>query len=270
MLTSISMSFLAKIGGALRRKIHENEIEQSLAHFERVAGHAAGAKQSFSDTGTFRGQVDRLFTLGNAAETAEMKRIAHSSVQSTVMTRYYRAADYLSDILDDLERRTYLTGEPDGEAPLDTLAEEFERGLKLKAVTEAWLVPLKVGSIETTVSAHSKIIGRLLPYSALQRFERQVARLFASIGASERKLVEEHVLALLETWRHHELMRKRFTQPADAVAETLLCLRGEQTPEGVSHLRTRRHETPLRLATAVPEDRYHYLRASMERWELES
>lgn len=131
-------------------------------------------------------------------------------------------------------------------------------------------MPLKVGSIETTVSTHSKIIGRLLPYTALQRFERQVARLFASVAASERKLVEEHVLAMLETWRDHELIRTRFAEPADAVVETLLCLSGDSVPDGVSYLRIRRPGAPLRLATAVPEDRQHYLRASMDRWQLES
>ncbi len=263
------MSLFGKIGAAVRRRIHQRDIERSLAHFERVSGLAAGAKQSYSDTGTFRSQVDRLFALGNAAETAELKRIAESSVLSTVMSRYYRAADYLSDILDDLERDTYLTGEPSGEAPLPAMAEGFERELKLKAIMNAWLVPLKVGSVETTVAAHSKIIGRLLPYAALQRFERNVARLFALTAASERKLVEEHVLALLETWHDHNVMRARFAEPADAMVEAVVCLCGDSVPEGVSHLRTRRPDAPLRLATAVPEDRQHYLRASFGRWELE-
>lgn len=259
-----------KISGAARRKIHEREIEQSLAHFERVSGHAAGTQQSYADTGTFRSQVDRLFALGNAAETAELKRIAESSIQATVMTRYYRASDYLSDILDDLERHTYLTGEPAGEPPLDSLPEGFQRELKLKAISEAWLVPLKVGSIETAITAHSKIIGRLLPYTALQRFERNTARLFALTATSERKLVEEHIRAFLETWRHHEIVRARFAEPADAIIETIVSLCGESTPEGVAYLRARRPDAPLRLATVVPEDRQHYLRASFARWEIES
>ena len=267
------MSFLGvvgKIGAAVRRKIHQREIEESLARYERVSGENAEAKQSYADTGTFRSQVDRLFALGNAAETAELKRIAESAVQSTVTNRYYRAADYLSDILDDLERHTYLTGEPAGQPPLASLTERFERELKLKAVAEAWLVPLKVGSVENTVTAYSKIVGRLLPYTALQRFERHVARLFALTAQSERKFVEEQVHRLLNTWRHRENTRARFPEPADALAEALICLCGDSIPDGVDYVRARRPDAPIRLATVVPEDRQHYLRASFARWEIES
>ena len=263
------MSLFSKIGAAVRRKIHEREIEQSLAHFEGVSGERAEAKQSFADTGSFRSQVDRLFALGNAAETAEMKRIAEAAVLNTVTNRYYRAADYLSDILDDLERHTYLTGELTGEPPLSSLAEGFERELKIKAIAEAWLVPLKVGSIESSVSAYSKVVGRLLPYSALQRFERNVARLFALTDRSERKLIADHLRHLLETWRHQETARARFPEPADAITETVVCLCGDSIPSGVEHLRLRRPGARMRLATVVPEDRQHYLFASIARWEIE-
>jgi len=264
------MSFFEKIGAALRRKIHQREIEQSLAHYERLSGHAAEAKQSFADTGTFRSQVDRLFALGNAAETAELKRIAEASVQNTLTNRYYRAADYLSDMNDDLGRHTYLTGELAGEPPLTSLGEGFRRELKLKAIMEAWLVPLKVGSVESSVTAYGKIIGRLLPYTALQRFERNAARLFALADPSERKLVEEHFCDFLETWRHDGALRERFAEPADALAEALADLCGDTIPDGISYLRTRRRGAPLRLATVVPEDRQHYLRASFARWGLDS
>lgn len=264
------MSLFGKLGAAVRRKIHQREIEQSLAHFQRVSGEDAETKQSYADTGSFRSQVDRLFTLGNATETAEMKHIAEAAVLNTVTNRYYRAADYLSDILDELERHSYLTGEPAGEAPLAALDEGYERELKLKAVTEAWLVPLKVGAIENAVNAYSKIVGRLLPYTALQRFERQVARLFALIETSERKLVEEYVRDFLDTWRHNEHARARFAEPADAIAEALVCLCGDSVPHGVDYVRTRRPDAPLRLSTAAPEDRQHYLHASFARWELDS
>lgn len=264
------MSFFEKIGAALRRKIHQREIEQSLAHYHRLSGHTPEAKQSFADTGTFRSQVDRLFALGNAAETAELKRIAEASVQNTLTNRYYRAADYLSDINDDLDRHTYLTGELAGELPLNALEEGFQRELKLKAIMEAWLVPLKVGSVESSVTAYSKIVGRLLPYTSLQRFERHVARLFALADPSERKLVEENLRDFLETWRHHGAVRERFGEPADALAETLAHLCGETVPDGISYIRTRRPGAPLRLATVVPEDRQHYLRASCARWGLDS
>lgn len=261
------MGLFSKIGAAVRRKIHENEIAASLAHFERVWSESSEAKQTYADTGSFRSHVDRLFALGNAAETEQLKRIAESAVSNTVTNRYYRAADYLSDILDELERHSYLTGEPNGEPPLGSLEEGFERELKLKAVSEAWLVPLKVGAIETAVSNHSKVVGRLLPYTALQRFERNVARLFALIERSERKLVEDHVRRFLDNWRHQETVRARFPEPADGVTETLVCLCGDSLPSGVEHVRTRRPDAPLRLATAAPEDRGTYLLASLARWE---
>ena len=137
-------------------------------------------------------------------------------------------------------------------------------------VAEAWLVPLKVGSVENTVTAYSKIVGRLLPYTALQRFERHVARLFALTAQSERKFVEEQVHRLLNTWRHRENTRARFPEPADALAEALICLSGDSIPDGVDYVRARRPDAPIRLATVVPEDRQHYLRASFARWEIES
>lgn len=264
------MGVFSKIGAALRRKIHEREIEQSLTHFESVWGEDSTAKQSYADTGSFRSQVDRLFALGNAAETAELKRIAEAAVRNTVTNRYYRAADYLSDILDDLERHTYLTGELAGEPPLGELAEGFERELKIKAISEAWLVPLKVGAIESSVSAYGKIVGRLLPYTALQRFERNVARLFALTEQSERKLIEDQLQRFLTTWRHHESSRARFPEPADAITETLVCLCGDSIPSGVDHVRLRRPGARMRLATVAPEDRQHYLFASLARWEIDS
>jgi len=90
------MSFLDNINAAVRRKIHQREIDESLRHFEHHTGHEAETKQTFADMGTFRSQVDRLFSLGNAAETAEAKKIAESTIGSTLTNRYYRAADYLS------------------------------------------------------------------------------------------------------------------------------------------------------------------------------
>jgi len=263
------MSFLDNINAAVRRKIHQREIDESLRHFEHHTGHEAETKQTFADMGTFRSQVDRLFSLGNAAETAEAKKIAESTIGSTLTNRYYRAADYLSDVLDELERHSYLTGEPLGEPPLPSLSERFERELKLKAVTEAWLVPLKVGAIESSVTRHAKIIGRLLPYAALQRYERAVARLFALADESEQTLIRDHLESLLERWRHAEPVRTRFPEPADAVNDAIACLNGESTPDGISYVRARRADAAVRLSTVVPEDRQHYLNASLARWNVE-
>ena len=151
----------------MRRKIHQRELEAAIRRYELHHDQNAHTKQSFADTGTFRSQLDRLFTVGNAAETAELTRTAEAVIASTLTNRYYRPADYLSDILDDLERHTYLTGELEGEAPIASLAERYQRELKLKAVLEAWLVPFKVVVIESSLVTHSRIVGRLLPYTAL-------------------------------------------------------------------------------------------------------
>lgn len=263
------MGIFDKLGVWVRRKIHQREIEDGVRSYERQHQQKADAKEAFADVGTFRTHLERLYTLGNASETGELRRIAESVVTSTLTNRYYRAGDYLSDILDDLERHTYLTGEPHGEPPLTALAEAFERELKLKAVAEAWLVPLKVGAIETAVATHGDIVGRILPYPALQRFERNVARLFALTEQSECKLVLEQVSQLLEHWRDQEALQARFAEPADAVARVLAFLSGESRPDEVSYLRTRRSDAPMRLSTVVPEDRQHYLRASLDRWNLE-
>ena len=260
------MSFFKRIGDAVRRKFHEREIRDSLSYYERASGHRADRKQSFADTGTFRYQVDRLFAIGNAAETAQLKQLAKSAVSNTITNRYYRPADYLSDIYDDLDATTFFTGESSGEAPLSSLTEQVHRELKLKAVMEAWLVPLKVGSIEHVVAEHARLIGRRLPYTALQRFERAAAKLFANVAESERKLTQEYVLSLLTAWSDEDAVRARFTEPADAMIDAYRFLVGESRPDGVHHLRTRRADQPLRLSTVVPEDRQHYLRVTLDLW----
>ena len=263
------MSLFRKIGATIRRRVHARDIDKSLERYRNLLAHTPDTRQSYADAGTFRSQVDRLFALGNTteAETEALQHIAQSVVSSTVTNRFYRAADYLSDILDDLERDTYLTGESAGEPPLSPDREPFERELKLKAIREAWLVPLKVGSIEACVSAYGTNVGRLLPYAALQRFERLVARLFALVGRSERTLVEERMKAFVVHWREQESFRARFHEPATAVALLLAYLCGARTPNAVENIRRRRSDQPLRLSTAVAEDRQHYLLASLDMLE---
>ncbi|TDI34136.1 MAG: hypothetical protein E2P02_31200 [Acidobacteria bacterium] len=77
------MSFLKAIGGAVRRKIHQRELEAAVRRYEQHHDQSARTKQSFADTGTFRSQLDRLFTVGNAAETAELTRTAEAVIVST-------------------------------------------------------------------------------------------------------------------------------------------------------------------------------------------
>ena len=261
------MSLFDRVGAFVRRNAHHRDIRASLEHYERFGGLKPDVKQAYSDAGSFRSQVDRLFAAGNTAETGELRQIAEGVVSSTLMNRYYRAADYLSDIVDDLERTTYLSGEPSGERPLGEGEEPHERESKLKLVREAWLVPLKVASIEGAIVTHAKHVGRALPYASLQRFERSVARLFALIEQSERTLVQQRVDGLVETWAEAPALRARYASPALAVDDALACLFGERTPEGAEGLRRRRADQPLRLSTVVPEERQHYLRASLSSWE---
>jgi hypothetical protein len=157
------MSLISKLTAALRKKLHEREIVESLLHFERHTGSSPERDQTFSDAGSFRSQVKRLFAIGNLSETSELKRPAEGVVAVTLTNRYYRSPDYLSDIADDLERHTFLTEEPLGEPPLTKLGEGYARELKLKAVREAWLVPLKVASMEHALITFERNVGRELP-----------------------------------------------------------------------------------------------------------
>jgi len=261
------MDLFKKLGAVMRRRGHDKDIRDSLAHYERFSGNRAGMKQAFSDAGTFRSQVDRLFALADDSDIQPLKKMAETTVMTTLTNRYYRAADYLSDILDDLERVTFLTGESLGEPALSTDLERHERETKLKAISEAWLVPLKVASIEASLSSYTGVIGRSLPYSALEDFERNVARLFAITEESERTLVEGKVRTFVSAWHEGEALRSRYSAPAAALADVVSFLSGESMPEGTEGLRRRRHDQPLRLSTLVPEDRQHYLRASFSYWD---
>lgn len=263
------MNFFEKLGAVMRRRSHESDIEESLRRYTRFSGQKPGVKQAFSDSGTFRSQVDRLFAIGNASETGPLKQIAETVVSSTLTNRYYRASDYLSDVVDDLERLTFLTGEVHGEPGLSEELEPHVRELKLKAVSEAWLVPLKVASIEASVGTYSTVIGRALPYTSLRDFERAVARIFAATEESERTLIEGRVRKLVSAWHENEVLRARFDAPSKALLEAMSHFRGEIVPAGIEGLRTRRADQPMRLSTVVPEDRQHYLRASLAVWETE-
>ena len=218
-------------------------------------------RQSYADAGSFRSQLDRLFNLGNAAETAELEAIANSSVNLCLTNKYYRPSDFLSDVIEALGSHTFLSYEPDGEPPLSELV-DHDRQAKLKRVMDSWLVPLKVASIEALLGGYSRILGRTLPYKALGRFERQAARLFALLGESETRFVEERWTEFLHQWKQDPALRSRFADPADAVRVVAECLDGTTSLEESSHLRVRRPDQPLRLSTLVPEDRQHLLRAA--------
>lgn len=254
---------LARVLHRLRLWYHRREIETSLEHYRERTGDDAGRTQRYADTGSFRVQLDRLFALGTAAETAELRQIAESAVVLTLTNKFYRAADFLSDIVGALEERTFLTGEPHGEPPLREL-ELHERKLKLKWTQEAFLVPVKVASLENVLQAHARLIGRRLPYRALARFERACARVYALIDPSEARFVEQRMIVFLEAWKGQAPLHARFPEPVEGILELARCLGGDIRPQGSSALRVRRAGQPFRLSTLVPEDRQHLLRAAFE------
>lgn len=258
------MGIFSGLTKTIRLRYHQREIRESLRFYRDRTGWDAGQRQSYAESGSFRSQLDRLFTLGNAAETGELERIAGSVVAICLSNKYYRPADYLSDIIDDLERHTFLSGEPDGELPFPELDENGRRA-KLARVMESWLAPIKVASIENLVEAFAHRVGRSLSYKALGRFEREAARLYALLGESETQFVEERLVEFLENWKVKDNLRQRFAEPAEALKDMSRCLEGKVIPEGTSALRVRSAAQPLRLSTLVPEDRQQLLEASLRR-----
>ena len=219
-------------------------------------------RQPYADAGSFGSQLDRLFRLGRAAETAELEGIANSSVNLCLTNKFYRPSDFLSDIIEALESRTFLSYEPDGEPPLSGL-DDHQRPAKLKQVMESWIVPLKVASIETLLGSFSAILGRALPYRAFGEFERRTAQVFALLGESETRFVEERVTEFLQEWKQEPALRTRFAEPAAGVRFVLERLVDATHLEASSRLRVRRPDQPLRLSTLVPEDRQHLLSAAL-------
>ena len=257
------MKIVQKFAAKARRWYHKREIQRSLRHYRDRTGQDAEVRQPYADAGSFGSQLDRLFRLGRAAETAELEAIANSSVNLCLTNKFYRPSDFLSDVIGALERRTFLSYEPDGEPPLSEL-DDHERAAKLKQVMESWVVPLKVASIETLLGSFSAILGRSLPYKAFGEFERHTAQVFALLGQSETRFVEERVIEFLHQWKQDPALRARFVEPAAGVRFVVECLDGDTRLEESSHLRVRRADQPLRLSTLVPEDRQHLLRAVFE------
>jgi hypothetical protein len=258
------MGVFGNLTTAARRWYHHREIESSLSHYRERTGLDAEKRQMYSESGSFRSQLDRLFSLGNATETGELREIASNVVTVCLSNKYYRPADFLSDLVNALESRTFLSGEADGEPPLQEL-EEHHRKLKLEAIAHAWLAPIKVASIENLVATHAGALRGLLPYAALGRFERQAAKIYALIEQSEALFVEENLSEFLHRWKDDNGLRGRFKEPAEGLADVYQCLVGEIVPKGTDTLRLRRADQPCRLSTVVPENRQHLLRVVLKR-----
>jgi hypothetical protein len=256
------MGFLNRVTTATRRWYHNREIESSLAHYKERTGLDAEKRQVYSESGSFRSQLDRLFSLGNATETGELRDIASYVVTICLSNKFYRPADYLSDLSDALENRTYLSGEAEGEPPLAEL-EEHLRKLKIEQVMKAFLVPLKVASIENLVSTHAEHLRRALPYAALGRFERQVVKLYSLIEESETRLAEEELTRFVSQWKDSPPLRERYKEPADGLKEVNMYLEGMTSLGDAGGLRVRRAGQPLRMSTVVPEDRQYLLKAAL-------
>lgn len=245
-----------------RRWIYLREISALGREYRARTGRNPGRKSPNSDAGSFHSQLVRLFTIGNGAETGELKRLGASSITNCLSNRYYLPADLLSDLLDALEGWTFFGGEPDGEAPITDLGQAARR-LKLEIVRKAFLVPLKVGSIESVMGAYAETVGRSLPYRALGRFERQVARIFAFLDESEIAWMEGELRDLLTRWKDDETLRRHFPQP-DLAAERLAdAYDGRRLPEDLPpSLRVRRGGQPVRLSTLELSCRQDLLKAA--------
>ncbi|MFC2173663.1 hypothetical protein ACFLU6_13695 [Acidobacteriota bacterium] len=256
------MGFAEKVTRPLRLWYHKKEIQRSLAEFRNVTGRSGEKLQDYSDSGTFRSQVERLFSVGNAQETGELQRIATSAVYCCLSSRYYKPADFLSDILQAMENRTYLSLEPDGEPPLSE-CDEVMRRIKLDLIIKFYLVPVKVAAMETILRYYVKVIGRKLPYQSFSRFERRLARLFGVLGESETTFMENEVMGLINRWWSDPAIRHRFHEPAAAFEPIMKVLLGQESIDIASTLRLRKPGVPLRIGTLVPEDRQHLLRYAL-------
>jgi hypothetical protein len=88
-----------------------------------------------------------------------------------------------------------------------------------------------------------------------------VARLFSLIGKSEIRFVEGHLDRFFESWSHLEAAQRR--SPASVIAEAVEGLQGRLLLDGITELRTRRADQPLRLSTVVHAERQDLLIACL-------
>ena len=248
----------------LRGWYHKREIESAIRHYAQQTGRDAERRHAYSESGSFQSQLQRLFTIGTAEETGELRTIASSAVNISLSNKFYRPADFLSDIIDELERRTYLSTEPGGEAPLEEL-EPHDRKMKIEQVMRNWLVPLKVASVESLLQRLAQDKDRSLPYAALGRFERMTARVFSLVEEAEVRFVEEHLSDFVQSWKTEPRQKQRFREPANGLEDVFQCWIGEISPEGIDGLRLRGPDKPFRLTTVVPEDRQHLIKATLKR-----
>jgi hypothetical protein len=262
------MGFVDRMSSSVRLWYHKREIETALRHYQKQTGREGGKKEAFSESGSFQSQLHRLFSVGSADETGQLRDIAASAVNLCITNKYYKPADFLSDVIDALESWTYLSTEPDGEPPLSELVDQPRRA-KLEQVERSWLIPMKVAAVETLLERLAGRKDRSLGYQALGRFEREAARLFSLVEEAEVTLVEQAVQDFLDRWRTDARLKERFPEPAVGLQDTLVCFNGEMRPEGTDDLRVRRYGQPFRLSTLVPEDRQHLIKAALERLQPE-
>ncbi len=242
----------------VRRFIYFQEIAALAREYKARTGRDPKLKAANAEAGSFHTQLVRLFTVGNAAETGELQRLATGAITSCQNNRYY----LLGDVLDALESWTFIGDAPDGEAPLDKLDDQWRR-LKIDTVRKAYLVPLKIAFFETVLGGYADSVGRSLPYAALGRFERQVSRVFALLDESETTWMESELSGLLEQWKEDKTFRRRFREPASAVAKLVDAYDGRRPPRDLPSLRVRRAGQPLRLSTLEPSCRQDLLDAAI-------
>ena len=242
---------------------HREELARLDEEYARRAGLSAESRERYSDTGSFRAQLERLFQTGSLADTGELERMATAALSSTVTNQRYRAADLLSDVIDALEARTYLSLEPEGEPPLAECSDKSTRRLKLETVRESYLVPEKVGAIDTIVRRSAELIGQSLPYRSLSLLERRLASLFSLLSTVEVLAAERRLLALIERWWSEPELRRAYPQPHQIVERALSGLTGREPLPGLEAARVRAPGLPVRLATIEPETRRDFIEAAL-------
>ena len=253
------MGFFRAIQLSVRKHVHRREIGRALKNYSHKTGKNPNRAERYSDSGSFRDQLNRLFELGNATETEALVEIAESVVGASVMNRFYKPADFLADILADLERHTFLGFDDMGEAPLEGCKDQVERDTKLRHTMEAWLSPVKVAAIEAVLGDYARHQGRDASYQDLQEFERTLARVFSFLDTSEVFYVQKILCEALAS--------DNFSgAPVAMLLELISALNGDHIPDGCGTLRTRRHGQGFRLSTLVPQDRQSLLRAALHDW----
>ena len=245
---------------------HLHDKTHILLDYEDSTGKSPTETPVHSDSGAFASQLDRLF--GLPGDAATLRKLAQRAINIALTNEFYCIEDYLSDIIDDLERRTYYSLEADGEPPLRGL-HESENAAKLRLISRAWLVPEKIVAIETSLREAALAWRDLVSEEELGRFERTLARVFAQLSATESRFLIGELRQFITRWASDPGQRERTPHPSRAAGRVLAALLGEEHSSGTFQLRPRVAGLPLRLSTVHPADRPPFLGMAVGRLIVE-